>query len=309
KRGKLKPRYVGPFKVLEKVGAIAYKLELPQELIRVHNTFHISNLKKCYADEPLAVPLDGLHIDDKLHFVKEKVEIRDHEVKQLKQSRIPIVKVRWNSRRGPEFTWEREDQFRKKQALLESNPGSTCRLDMEETGYGKYYFKRFYICIKGMKDGWLEGCKRVIGLDGCFLKHTSRGELLTAMGRDANNQMYPIAWAVVRVENSKNWGWFLALLHNDLKLQQGTGLTLISDGHKKRTGNHPPLPLIVRKMPGRPRKERIKAPSENNSQVSRVGRVMRCSNCQGLGHNKASCDKEPVPKDPIQSRPPGKTRQ
>ncbi|GJT44957.1 putative reverse transcriptase domain-containing protein [Tanacetum coccineum] len=104
--GKLNPRYVGPFKVLEKVGAVAYKLELPQELSRVHNTFHVSNLKKCYADEPLAVPLDGLHIDEKLHFVKEPVKFMDHEVKRLKQSRIPIFKVRWNSRRGPEFTWE-----------------------------------------------------------------------------------------------------------------------------------------------------------------------------------------------------------
>ncbi|GJT26765.1 putative reverse transcriptase domain-containing protein [Tanacetum coccineum] len=114
KWGKLNPRYVRPFKVLEKVGAIAYKIELPQELSKVHNTFHVSNLKKCYADEPLSVPLDGLHIDDKLHFVKELVEIMDREVKQLKQSHILIIKVRWNSRRGPEFTWEREDQFRKK---------------------------------------------------------------------------------------------------------------------------------------------------------------------------------------------------
>ncbi|GJR37840.1 hypothetical protein Tco_1213524 [Tanacetum coccineum] len=94
KRGKLNPRYVGLFKVLEKVGVVAYKLELPQELIRVHNTFHVSNLKKCYADEPLAVPLDGLHINDKLHFVEEPVEIMDREVKQLKRSRIPIIKVR-----------------------------------------------------------------------------------------------------------------------------------------------------------------------------------------------------------------------
>ncbi|GJZ69021.1 putative reverse transcriptase domain-containing protein [Tanacetum coccineum] len=114
KWGKLNPRYVGPFKVLEKVGSVAYKLELPPELSRVHHKFHVSKLKKCYADEPLAVPLDGLHIDDKLHFVKEPVEIIDREVKRLKQSHILIIQVRWNSRRGPEFTWEREDQFQKK---------------------------------------------------------------------------------------------------------------------------------------------------------------------------------------------------
>ncbi|GKF36013.1 hypothetical protein Tco_0112771 [Tanacetum coccineum] len=87
KRGKLNPRYVGPFKVLEKVEEVAYKLELLEELSRVHNTFH---------------------------FFEEPVEIMDREVKHLKRSRIPLVKVRWNSRRGPEFTWEREDQFRKK---------------------------------------------------------------------------------------------------------------------------------------------------------------------------------------------------
>nr|GEY69226.1 putative reverse transcriptase domain-containing protein [Tanacetum cinerariifolium] len=93
---------------------VAYKLELPQELSRVHNMFHVSNLKKCHVDEPLAVPLDGLHFNDKLHFVEEPVEFVDQEVKRLKQSHIPLVKVRWNSRRGPKFTWECEDQFKKK---------------------------------------------------------------------------------------------------------------------------------------------------------------------------------------------------
>nr|GEW68368.1 hypothetical protein [Tanacetum cinerariifolium] len=88
KRGKLNPMYVGPFKVLEEIGKVSYKLELPEELSRVHNMFYVSNLKKCHADEPLAVPLDGLHFDDKLHFVEESVEIMDREVKRLKQSRI-----------------------------------------------------------------------------------------------------------------------------------------------------------------------------------------------------------------------------
>ncbi|GJV04451.1 hypothetical protein Tco_1338020 [Tanacetum coccineum] len=114
KRGKLNPRYIGPFKILERIGPVAYKLELPEELSNVHSTFYISNLKKCLSDESLVIPMKELQLDDKLNFVEEPVEIMDREVKQLKQSRIPIVKVRWNSKRGPEFTWEREDQIRAK---------------------------------------------------------------------------------------------------------------------------------------------------------------------------------------------------
>ncbi|GJT95745.1 reverse transcriptase domain-containing protein [Tanacetum coccineum] len=83
------------------------------------------NLKKCYADEPLAIPLDGLHFDDKLQFVEEPIKIMDREVKQLRRSRVPIVKVRWNSRRGPEFTWEREDQFQKKYPHLFTKTASS----------------------------------------------------------------------------------------------------------------------------------------------------------------------------------------
>ncbi|GJR84736.1 putative reverse transcriptase domain-containing protein [Tanacetum coccineum] len=179
KKGKLAPRFVRPFEIIEKVGLVAYQLDLPEELNGVHDTFCMSNLKKCLAYPTLQVPLDEIqvdaklnfmvepieilerevkklktslkivlrlmvittlslmhfsflyyvscvmvdqyvafpyeiHIDDKLHFVEEPVEIMDRKVKRLKQNRIPIIKVRWNSRRGPEFTWESEDQFQKK---------------------------------------------------------------------------------------------------------------------------------------------------------------------------------------------------
>ncbi|GJY25533.1 retrotransposon protein, putative, ty3-gypsy subclass [Tanacetum coccineum] len=110
--------------ILTKVGMVAYRLELPEQLSHVHSTFHVSNLKKCLSDEPLAIPLDEIHIDDKLNFIEEPIEIMDREVKRLKQSRIPIVKVCWNSRKGPEYTWERKDQMQKKYPHLFANPES-----------------------------------------------------------------------------------------------------------------------------------------------------------------------------------------
>ncbi|GJR68135.1 hypothetical protein Tco_0014200 [Tanacetum coccineum] len=109
KKGKLAPRYVRPFEILESIGLVAYRLRLPQELSSVHDIFHVSNLKKCLADANLHVPFEEIKVDKTLRFVKEPVEIMDREVKKLKRSRIPIVKVRWNSKRGPEFTRERED--------------------------------------------------------------------------------------------------------------------------------------------------------------------------------------------------------
>nr|GEY41182.1 hypothetical protein [Tanacetum cinerariifolium] len=114
KHGKLSPRFIRPFKVIERIRPVAYKLELPDKLREIHDTFHVSNLKRYFVNEDVVIPLDEVQLDDKLHFVEEPVEIMDREVKWLKQSRIPIVNVRWNSRRGPKFTWEREDFFRSK---------------------------------------------------------------------------------------------------------------------------------------------------------------------------------------------------
>ncbi|GJV51425.1 putative reverse transcriptase domain-containing protein, partial [Tanacetum coccineum] len=114
KKGKLAPRYVGPFEIVECVGPVAYRLKLPQELSCVHDTFHVSNLKKCLAEPDVQVPLDEIEIDENLRFVEEPIEIVERDVKKLKRRRIPLVKVRWNSRQGAEYTWEHEDQFRKK---------------------------------------------------------------------------------------------------------------------------------------------------------------------------------------------------
>ncbi|GJQ98053.1 putative reverse transcriptase domain-containing protein [Tanacetum coccineum] len=97
-------------KLLAKVGTVAYRHELPQQLSKVHSTFHMANLKKCLFDDLLVIPLNEIQIDDKLHFVEEPIEIMNREVKWLKQSRIPIVNVRWNSRRDRKFMWERRIQ-------------------------------------------------------------------------------------------------------------------------------------------------------------------------------------------------------
>nr|GEW06011.1 putative reverse transcriptase domain-containing protein [Tanacetum cinerariifolium] len=114
KRRKPAPRYVGPFEIVESVGKVAYRLKLPQELSCIHDTFHVSNLKKCLVEPDVQVPLEEIEIDENLRFVKEPIEILERDVKKLKRRRIPLVKVRWNSRRGAEYTWEREYQFRKK---------------------------------------------------------------------------------------------------------------------------------------------------------------------------------------------------
>ncbi|GJT96622.1 putative reverse transcriptase domain-containing protein [Tanacetum coccineum] len=114
KKGKLTPRFVGPFEITKVVGLVAYRFELPDELNGVHDTFHVSNLMKCLADPTLQVPLDEIRVEAKLNFVEEPVNFLESEFKKLRRSRIAIVNVRWNSKRGPEFMWEREDQMKLK---------------------------------------------------------------------------------------------------------------------------------------------------------------------------------------------------
>ncbi|KAJ0885316.1 putative nucleotidyltransferase, Ribonuclease H [Helianthus annuus] len=135
KRGKLNPRYVGPFEILEKIGKVAYRLNLPSELGAVHNVFHVSNLKKCLSDETLIVPFKELTIDERLQFVEEPVEITDRDVKVLKHKRIPHVRVRWNSQRGPEYTWEREDQMKEKYPQLFETNASTSEAEATTTEF------------------------------------------------------------------------------------------------------------------------------------------------------------------------------
>ncbi|GJT16906.1 putative reverse transcriptase domain-containing protein [Tanacetum coccineum] len=124
KKWKLAPGFVGPFEIIEKVGLVTYRLDLPEELNGVHNTFHVSNLKKCLADPTLQVPLDDIRVDAKLNFVEEPVEILEQEFKKLKRSIIAIVKVRWNSKRRPEFTREHDDHMKLKYLHLFSADSS-----------------------------------------------------------------------------------------------------------------------------------------------------------------------------------------
>ncbi|KAJ0457620.1 putative nucleotidyltransferase, Ribonuclease H [Helianthus annuus] len=133
KRGKLNPRYIGPFRILERVGTVAYKLELPEELNGVHDTFHVSNLKKSPTQEDVIIPADEVHIDDALRFTEQPVEVTDWKVNRTRRSSVKLVKVRWNSKHGPEYTWEREDQFKEKYPhLFKKTPARVSQLEFRD---------------------------------------------------------------------------------------------------------------------------------------------------------------------------------
>ncbi|XP_071687769.1 uncharacterized protein [Rutidosis leptorrhynchoides] len=122
KRGKLGPRYVGPFEIIARVGKVAYRLALPEELSAIHDTFHVSQLRKCLADEAmyvpdvmraLLVPLNEIDIDEKLRYAEEPIKILDQRTKQLRNKIVTLLKVQWKYRKGSECTWEPEDRVLK----------------------------------------------------------------------------------------------------------------------------------------------------------------------------------------------------
>ncbi|KAI3684730.1 hypothetical protein L6452_33955 [Arctium lappa] len=108
KKGKLRPRYVGPFPITKRVGEVAYKLDLPADLRGVHPVFHVSNLKKCLAESDVMIPLEDIQIDERISFVEEPVAILDRKVKKLRNKEISLVKVQWQFHKGQEATWELE---------------------------------------------------------------------------------------------------------------------------------------------------------------------------------------------------------
>lgn len=116
--------------------------------------------------------------------------------------------------------------------LSRSNEDSTVELETFNGDDGSDVFNRFYVCFAALKKTWCAQCRPIFGLDACFLKCTTKGQLLVAVGRDANNKMFPIAWAVVDVESEDNWVWFIEKLQTDLNLHDGEGFTIISDRQK-----------------------------------------------------------------------------
>ena len=116
--------------------------------------------------------------------------------------------------------------------IRRSNPGSTVKIGVNSMPDGKTYFSNFYVCFEGLKQGWRVSCRRLINLDGCFLKGLCTWELICVVGRDANNHIFLIEWAVVCVENKENLKWFLENLRDDLGMENGFGITLMSDQHK-----------------------------------------------------------------------------
>ena len=124
KRGKLSPRYIGPFVIVERVGPVAYRLDLPEELSRVHNVFHISMLRKYVPDPSHVLEAPEIDLRDDLSYEEQPVQILGREEKELRNKTISLVKVLWRNHLVEEATWKREDQIRSQYPHLFHDPGT-----------------------------------------------------------------------------------------------------------------------------------------------------------------------------------------
>lgn len=139
----------------------------------------------------------------------------DVSVSKVKRAKSIVMRRIYESCKG-----EYAKIFGYQAEILRSNPGSTVAVCLDPE-YTDPVFQRFYVCFDACKKGFQDGCRKVIGVDGCFFKGACNGELLCALGRDANNQIYPISWAVVEKETEDSWSWFLGLLQKDLQIGIG----------------------------------------------------------------------------------------
>ena len=163
----------------------------------------------------------------KLQNIKETVLLEmgiDVSLSKIKRAKAIVMRRIYESCKG-----EYAKIFEYQAETLRSNPGSTSTVSLD-LDYNFLVFQRFYVCFDACKRGFLSRCRRVIGVDGCFFKGACNGELICALGRDANNQIYPIAWAVVEKETENSWTWFLGLLQKDIQIPiGGKGWVIISD--------------------------------------------------------------------------------
>ncbi|GKB16382.1 pentatricopeptide repeat-containing protein, partial [Tanacetum coccineum] len=180
----------------------------------------------------------GRHFGDK---IRMNPQITLDEIARLVKRKYKCIVSRTQCRNDKNFTLNEgevtiQDHYgylrSYAKALADSNQGGTIKVGVTVNPDEKTYFDRFYVCFKALKDGWKMGCRRIIALDGCFLKKANYGEILTAVDRDGNNHIFPVAWDVVSVENKDNWSWFLELIAEDLEVPNRAGLTLMYDQHK-----------------------------------------------------------------------------
>jgi len=165
------------------------------------------------------------------NFVSMKETVQEEmfanvSISKLKRAKALVMKKALDSMKGQ---YNRLYDYQVE--LLRSNTGSTV-IVVKDPEFEEPIFQRMYICLDALKKGFIAGCRKVVGLDGCFFKGAITGELLCAIGRDANNQMYPIAWAVVERENNDSWDWFCDLLFKDIQVGDGSGWVFISDQQK-----------------------------------------------------------------------------